>query len=471
MQGDFAGRNNFVWFTGVVENRQEDPLKMGRVKVRIIGWHSENKEDCPTEDLPWAQVLYSTNFGRAFSTPREKDWVFGFFLDGESAQMPVIVGIYGTGLVSQATMDLLVKQGTSSPAASGAKSTTTTDSAPSSDDALSRAKSTTTTDSAPSSDDAFTGLPYNPNLIPKVPTPPKGIVEEQLGLPNIVKVTREIVDNTAIAFTNNVRSFFCSSDGEVAKAMAFVKSQIRIAAIAIRNGFKALLRALGFSASAGGMLETIKSITKYIKDLNDLINNITKWVKQIKEAIEKIIEYIRLLKDLVEILKKLPKQLLEQIINCLKRALKALKRSLLQELKDEIESSIPEEITEFLKVLDGTLANSRSLITEINGVSNLVNGVPIIKDPGSEFFSLSTLLTSSKNSSTTILTKNTEVLSEPNTQLAITYLFDGTGNTEVGNVNSEILTLEEMEPRDRERLVYNIFPGSERFSFSSVKLA
>ena len=108
MQSDFAGKNNFVWFTGVVENRQEDPLKMGRVKVRIIGFHSENKEECPTEDLPWAQVLYSTNLPRAFSTPREKEWVFGFFLDGESGQMPVIVGVYGTGAVSKATMDLLV---------------------------------------------------------------------------------------------------------------------------------------------------------------------------------------------------------------------------------------------------------------------------------------------------------------------------------------------------------------------------
>lgn len=462
MQSDFAGKNNFVWFTGVVENRQEDPLKMGRVKVRIIGFHSENKEECPTEDLPWAQVLYSTNLPRAFSTPREKEWVFGFFLDGESGQMPVIVGVYGTGAVSKATMDLLVQQGTST--------------APKSATGTSTASTTKSATVEPYSDenestDAFTGLPYKPGLIPKVPKPPAGIIEETLGLPNIVKVTRGVIDNTAIAFTNNVRSFFCSSEGEVAKALAFVKSGIRMAAVAVREGFKALLRALGFSASAGGMLETIKSITKYIKDLNDLINNITKWIKEIKEAIQKILDYIKMLKDLIQILKNLPKQLLEQIVNCLKRALKSLKRSLLQELKNEIESSIPEEITEFLEALEGTLANSRAFITEINGVSNLVNGVPIIKDPGSEFFSLSTILSTSKNSSTTILANNNSVLSEPNTQLAITYIFDGTGNTDVSNVNSEILTLDKMEPREREQLVYNLFPGSERFSFSSVKLA
>ena len=457
MQNDFAGRNNFVWFTGVVENRQSDPLKMGRVQVRIIGWHSENPEDCPTEDLPWAQVLYSSNFGRAFSTPREKEWVFGFFLDGESAQMPVVVGVYGTGLVSQATMDLLVKSGVS-PVTTPSGTKYATDSGGAS-----------TNESG--NNDAFSSLPYKPGAIPKVPKPRPGVIEETLGLPNIVKVTREVMDNTVIAFTNNVRSFFCSSEGEVAKAMAFVKSQIRLAAIAIREGFKTLLKILGFSPSAGGIMETIKSITKYIKDLNELINNVTKWVREIKQTIQRILDYIKLLKQLLEVLKNLPQQLYNQIVNCLKKALKALKRSLLQELRQEIDASVPEEIREFLQALEGTVANTNAFIKEIDSLSNVVNGIPNITNRGSEFYSLSTTLTAGRDSSTTILLQNQNTANGPNAALAATFLFDGTGNTDLANVNSEILTLEQMEPRERERIVYNIFPGSERFSFSSVRIA
>ena len=56
----FMGMDGFVWFTGVVEDRN-DPSKLGRVKVRCLGLHTENKVDIPTADLPWAHVMQSTN--------------------------------------------------------------------------------------------------------------------------------------------------------------------------------------------------------------------------------------------------------------------------------------------------------------------------------------------------------------------------------------------------------------------------
>ena len=55
--------NNFLY--GVVENR-DDPLMLGRVQVRLIGYHSEIKAGnddegigIPTEDLPWALPMQS----------------------------------------------------------------------------------------------------------------------------------------------------------------------------------------------------------------------------------------------------------------------------------------------------------------------------------------------------------------------------------------------------------------------------
>ena len=53
---DFMGRDGFIWFAGVVEDRQ-DPLKLGRVRVRCLGYHTEDKEALPTADLPWAHPL------------------------------------------------------------------------------------------------------------------------------------------------------------------------------------------------------------------------------------------------------------------------------------------------------------------------------------------------------------------------------------------------------------------------------
>ena len=43
--------NNLIWWMGVVEDRQ-DPEQLGRCKVRIFGYHTEDINVLPTEDLP-----------------------------------------------------------------------------------------------------------------------------------------------------------------------------------------------------------------------------------------------------------------------------------------------------------------------------------------------------------------------------------------------------------------------------------
>ena len=55
---DFMGVESFVWFYGVVED-WKDPLFLGRVKVRCIGFHTDDKTLIPTEDLPWADIIQS----------------------------------------------------------------------------------------------------------------------------------------------------------------------------------------------------------------------------------------------------------------------------------------------------------------------------------------------------------------------------------------------------------------------------
>ena len=47
----FMGFDGFIWFTGVVEDRR-DPMKLGRMKVRIAGIHTELKEQGLEEGIP-----------------------------------------------------------------------------------------------------------------------------------------------------------------------------------------------------------------------------------------------------------------------------------------------------------------------------------------------------------------------------------------------------------------------------------
>lgn len=92
MKKNFIGQDGFVWWMGVVELRQ-DPLKLGRCKVRIFGWHKDNITDQPTESLPWATPVIPLDAGKNTVGPKEGDWVFGFFADAEIAQKPMMMGI------------------------------------------------------------------------------------------------------------------------------------------------------------------------------------------------------------------------------------------------------------------------------------------------------------------------------------------------------------------------------------------
>ena len=94
---EFMGKNGFIWFVGVVEDRA-DPKRLGRLRVRCLGYHNEDLLKLPTADLPWAHVMNpitSATVSGLGQTPLgavEGTWVVGFFQDGADARMPIIIG-------------------------------------------------------------------------------------------------------------------------------------------------------------------------------------------------------------------------------------------------------------------------------------------------------------------------------------------------------------------------------------------
>ena len=86
-----------IWFVGVVEDNN-DPAKLGRLKVRCLGYHTENKNDLLTSDLPWASVMQPITsaamqgIGQSPTGIVQGTHVVGFFRDGKYAQDPVVMG-------------------------------------------------------------------------------------------------------------------------------------------------------------------------------------------------------------------------------------------------------------------------------------------------------------------------------------------------------------------------------------------
>jgi len=96
---EYMGRDGFIWWLGQVEDKK-DPANLGRVKVRVAGWYTgrEYKDRMPTEKLPWAHVMQPTtsggvkNVGDSANKLEVGAIVMGFFMDGESAQQPCVLG-------------------------------------------------------------------------------------------------------------------------------------------------------------------------------------------------------------------------------------------------------------------------------------------------------------------------------------------------------------------------------------------
>jgi hypothetical protein len=96
---DSTWRDNIL--PGKFENANQIPGWGRRYKVRIIGLHDQGETEIPSEQLPWAQVMYPVTAGggqgASGQTPnlRQGNMVFGFFLDGQEQQVPVIMGVLG----------------------------------------------------------------------------------------------------------------------------------------------------------------------------------------------------------------------------------------------------------------------------------------------------------------------------------------------------------------------------------------
>ena len=94
---NFMGKDGFQWFVGVVEDRN-DPKTLGRLRVRCLGYHTEDLTKLPTSDLPWAHVMNPitsatvSGIGQSPLGAVEGTWVVGFFTDGSDAQQPMIMG-------------------------------------------------------------------------------------------------------------------------------------------------------------------------------------------------------------------------------------------------------------------------------------------------------------------------------------------------------------------------------------------
>jgi len=313
---NFIGKDGFNWWIGVVESRN-DPLKMGRCQVRIFGYHTENKQLIPTADLPWAPCLVSPNSQQGFTTPKEGDYVMGFFADGESNQAPTIMGIYA-GIKSSA-----------------------------------------------GGDNGFQD-PRTPAQIAAAPKPPDGIVVESVGQPTVPPLARGVVANTAISQANSNLSHVCDFVGDMQKNINLKKYTKAIAA-QIRKAIRAVLRLLGLGDGTGKvswLLNTLKSIKREVDYINKQI------LQPILDFQKYVVAYIAKLREILQWILSLPAKFLALLKDCLAKIIKAIAN-----VFKDIGAGLSEGFSDGPSDFGETLEEAKALATTVGNTVRLTAAV------------------------------------------------------------------------------------------------
>ena len=237
-ENDLVNLNNW---TGVVED-YDDPLKTGRLRVRINGFHNINKTVLPTTDLPWAMVALPVNGSTTVTGPKVGDWVIGFFFDGESAQLPVVTHVLpGINTV-------VVKQ---------------------------------------------------PIGAPQMPA---GQIYDRPGQPSLPPLGRGVVQFTAIDTSNRRRAHVCDISYEVDQTVGAMKNLYGPVVDAIRKLINLVIGTSNFDPTGlvKQAIEFARQIVRFIKDVTTTLKKIQETIDDYLTVLRKISAMITYLRSLPE---------------------------------------------------------------------------------------------------------------------------------------------------------------------------
>jgi hypothetical protein len=376
---NFYGKRPYIWWTGVVEDI-EDPLKMGRLKIRIFGIHPKEKDLLPTESLPWSQAVHPLTGAKTASTPRFGDWVLGFFLDGEAAQMPVVTGVFSG--IDQVQANVAGKEYVPPPSNYGF---------------------------------------YDPRPKAKVdqgPRPRSNIEDRKRGEPAIQRrLAREIVSGTSVFSTNAKISRACDITGYVNAAAGVTKAMTGQIGQTIRKAINALLEVLGLDRTG-----VFSFIISELKRIQAIFKEIQRYIREAQYMLQMVNYALGLINDMVRFIATLPQQLASLLQACLSKMISDIGRA----ISNAISGAIPGEVGELLREVNNTVGQINSTMNSagqlvqdarstVTNVEITVNNVQNLPD------ALSTNSTAAVNSLTTTLSNQiTQTVTDVKTQAVST---------------------------------------------------
>ena len=318
---NFLGKDNYVWWVGVVENNN-DPLQLGRCQVRIFGWHSENKQDIPTTELPWAQASFSPNGSNKWSVPNFGEYVTGFFGDGLSAQFPIMTGVMPGIFRSSGGDKGFQDVRTDEQKAAG-------------------------------------------------PQMPAGQVRYTDGQPTTPALARGQIQNTNIAYTNANRAHTCDFVTDLLKNNK-LKEFLIAGAQAIRNAIRAVMKALGLSDTSG----TLTTLTNQLKEIARTLKFLQKLIQRIVDFEKYVLQYIAEIQKIIQWILSLPAQLQALLAECLYKLIQGIK-NVLSDVISQVSTGGGSGFGDLVSAAKDVVSSGQSLaqttITAIGGAQTVLS--------------------------------------------------------------------------------------------------
>ena len=337
---------DIVKWQGVVENIK-DPEALGQVQVRIIGIHSENVQEIPTEKLPWAAIELAAGMANLFSGPKCGDWVTGYYKKSPSGlietQRPIVSGVISgirsvevrqptnSNVIIKTVNDRLnlensnlQKLETQWQAAAANPSVKNLKNIAKLSLQINLKRSTVgnleqlSTDLDQKNNQRIQqGFVDNRpqvevNLGPKIPGSYKGTQDIRSDYPVLPSYARGIVENTGIAYSNRNRAHVCDVAIKVRKTLAGSEIARKIAHL-IRDGLEKAFALLGVSPFSSWISDKIRYVAAQIKKITTLL-------REINEALKYGLQQIAILKALIQFILNLPAYLKKLLDRCIREA-------------------------------------------------------------------------------------------------------------------------------------------------------
>ena len=327
---DTSGQEvGFVLWHGLVEDIF-DPLKLHRVRARIVGFHNLDRIKMPTETLPWATVIKSAVGANQTSSLQIGDWVTGYFLDGANAQQPTILGKYD-GIRSDRIDKFYRRTEPRSAAAEALYPVTLAE--------LTEEQK---------------------KMLRSYPKPATNI--KYADRPTIPLLGQGLPEGTAVDIANKKRVHVCDISQEMRKAASLARLAFSTLMQGIRAGIRAILKALGFSpeSESSRFIEIAKKVLRGIKWLQSVIDDI-------KDAAAVLVYYAKIVRAMIDWILSLPKAIADFLAKCLNELLASL-GSGFSALTDITGVS---DLTSSIKVVSDIAEASKKLANDTVGLLNV----------------------------------------------------------------------------------------------------